>query len=196
MIKIDEKYFEDILHNSLKTSEGCNDLRARGLYISTPKIYKIYRQYNLNQYGVPDIIIVGFTGKNLQITVIELKVVSFDVSHLFQLGRYISGVKHVLKSYNLSNKHVEVKGVLIATEFNDNSDYTWLDQVLDDSIQVYSTKYELNGMFFKKELPFNGWQWTDFKNNFSVLPLIDMYKESLQNLEKEIAKDIEDDLPF
>jgi hypothetical protein len=165
MIKIDEKYFEDILFKSLQTEAGCEKLINKGLMIFHSPHFVLYRQFNLKKYGIPDIIRIAFTGEMIRIKIIELKVTEFNLSHLLQIGRYVSCIKNIISETVFLDKrfesdNVDVSAMLIVAGFDSSNEYTWIDSLLNTNIEVYSTEYGLDGMKFKKVLPAS-WTYTD-----------------------------------
>lgn len=170
-IKISEKHLEDLLYEAIQTEGGCNELYERGLPIFYDDNCIYYRQLNLNEYGIPDIVRLSFCPYKIIIEIIELKVTDFDVAHLLQLGRYLSAAHHIISKAKIKQQRFDIRGMLIVAGFDSRNDYTWLDKTLNNSISIYSTDYHINGMHFKKRLP-QDWIMSNAKTN---LPdLIDM----------------------
>lgn len=188
MIKIDEKHLEDILFNEIKSEGGFTRLSERGLELGNPKHYKVFRQVNLGDYGIPDIVLISFQHRFIQIRVIgryvtgintmleqqiELKVVEFNVDHLFQ--------------YKFSAWRVSVYGTLIVAGYKPNGSH-WLCDFLKD-VSIYTTEYNLNGLSFESQIH-SRWVKTkadhNLHNYFDVMQCREQYKNSYREYLTEV----------
>lgn len=194
MLKIDERHLEDLLFEQMQTTQGIERLHSKGLTaISYQQTFENFRQLNLKEYGIPDIVRVSIEGKRrILVDVIELKVSDFCVDHLLQIGRYVSGVRHIIEESNLAdNLVINVNAVLICSGFDTESNLTWLDRLLTD-ITIYSTDYCIDGIRFRKMLPVNGWHLTE--PPVSIYNYID--PKRMKALYKRAFNNPIDDLPF
>lgn len=197
MIKIDEKHLEDILYELIQTAAGCAKLQEKGLGINYEENSLYYRQLNLKEYGIPDIIRVQVHGYYFAIDVIELKVTEFNIAHLLQLGRYMSGIHHIVGDDTNHNRAYTVNGYLIVGHFDGDNDYAWAARTLNNNIHIYSAAYTIDGMHFTKQLP-GDWRINSAKtgaiNYINTDDLKSVFKRSL--LDKDDVHEPMDDLPY
>lgn len=195
-IKINGETLEDIIFENLQTPEGISNLRQHGFIARDCEHTVILRQFNLSQYGVIDLLCIRFYRYEINIEIIELKVTPFDVAHLFQLGRYITGVKHLMSEMGILSHRYKVEGTLVVAGFDTTKQYVWLDEILGRYITVYDTEYDLEGIKFTIVLPF-GWVKTSFEyvrlvDNDLRKILLAKYRESFRFYLRQPV----DDLPF
>lgn len=171
MLKIDEKHLEDIIFNQMQTKQGTLALQNKGLHISAPTNFKTFRQFKLDDYGIADIIRIGFVNGYIYILIIELKVVDFALDHLTQLGRYMSAAKTIASNHLTKNSwKIEVSGAIICTGFNMNNGCQWLSPLLAN-VGVYTVDYNFNGVEFDQKLPS---PWIKTKVDHSAYNFIDL----------------------
>lgn len=180
MIKIDEKDLEDMIFSSMKSEEGYKKLHNRGLYVYHYDHESVYRQFNLKDYGIADIVRIIYAGRGIHIEVIELKVTEFHIDHLIQLGRYMSAFRNIIgKAYKSLGYKTSISGKLIVAEYK-SSNYNWLSPMLTD-VSIYSTGYDIDGIKFNHEFPCN-WQKTNtdhsLKNYFDMDECLLMHKKA------------------
>jgi hypothetical protein len=194
MIKIDEKHLEDIVFESLETEEGCKKLYERGLGVNYSLNQTHIRQLRLNEYGIPDIVSIRFEGGTIDITITELKVVEFNISHLLQVGRYIAGVNHLLKQAPaLHARKGRVRGVLIVSDYFSDNDYSWISEIMSASISIYKVDYRLDGLYFTRVAPLS-WHLKQFTGDVKNLISQDLIDHYIRSYKSYLATQGNDDL--
>jgi len=148
--------------------EADNDLlQEKGLYVNGIK----KRQLRIGNYRIADIVMFNrtydydFTDNKyipyLEITILELKKEKVGIGAFLQSLKYCKGIKTFfeLKKPNIKFK---MNIVLASKEVDKNGDFIFLtDLISNDSygfinnIDLYSFKYDINGIIFKKECEYN-----------------------------------------
>lgn len=104
-----EKDLEDIIWENISNIET---LQNRGLDLHKECNY--YRQFDLQPYGIPDILGFGYDSISEQYTVhlIELKKEAVGVKALVQAIRYYTGIKNMMQEKGLKHIvfHVDIIG--------------------------------------------------------------------------------------
>lgn len=152
MIKIDEKHLEDIVFSSLQSDAGCKNLYDRGMLFTYPKFFSLFRQFNLKEYGIADIVRFVYGKGTVNIQVIELKVTEFHIDHLIQLGRYMSAFENIAtNSFRNGYNKTTVTGRLIVSDFK-STDLNWITPMLYN-VDLYVATYDIDGLKFKFRFP-------------------------------------------
>lgn len=136
-----EKDLEDILYNSPQ-----KQIRHRGLYFFSYN--KIFRQVNLGNYGISDLITFKRWGIHDNLfTIYELKNKTLDASAFWQLVRYMKGFKHLLTQSNFNIKNYKLRGVMIGRTLDTKSDFCYFPTVCP-SITYVTYDYKVDGINF------------------------------------------------
>lgn len=142
-----EKDLEDIIWNAQSTREGREKLKSRGLNIQG----KVFRQPNLGEYGIPDLVSIVYKNKAAIITIYELKRDEVNVHTLFQSSKYVKGIRILLERFNLNWSSIHV--CLIGKRIDINTDFSFLIDMIPH-VHVYTYNIEIDGLHFKKKYDF------------------------------------------
>lgn len=139
-----EKDMEDHLYNEfqehceISVNSGEDSLPEDSLIsqISTGILDSVKRQVKIGNYGIADIVIKSkiLAGMDVEIncfTIVELKNVTLESTHLIQLIRYMKGFSRL-------SPNAEIYGVLIGTNMG-NGDWVYLLDYVKN-INVYTIK--------------------------------------------------------
>jgi len=144
-------------------------LQEKDLFIDGKK----FRQLRIGNYGIADIVTIDkcydychYQEKNipyLNITVFELKKEKVGISAFLQSLKYCKGIKTYLEdkkprlkfklNISLISKTVDTTGDFIF--LTDLVNYDESDYGVIKAIDFYSFKYDINGIFFKREYGYN-----------------------------------------
>lgn len=152
-MKFLEKELEEIIFNS-----SSEELFKRGIHLDG----KCYRQLKIGNYGVADLVYARKYAHDigepyLHINVCELKKDKAGISAFLQALKYVKGIMCYLDIRGIDYRF---SITLIAPEIDTSSDYIYLTDLIDNdhsetvkllSVDNYSVKYDINGMYFKKE---------------------------------------------
>lgn len=147
-MKFLEKNLEDILFEA--DQEEVRDRGLEDFYYN-----KIYRQFNLGNYGTADLITINYYNwckdqKEFIITVYELKQEIINVNTILQCSRYIQGVKRFIKKYfQISGVQIQVLGVVIGNNYDEKNKVDFLLQSIE-GITGYVYEYKIDGLEFSK----------------------------------------------
>ena len=163
-MKFLEKDLEQIVYEMLCSKEGCIEMCQRGLKISySPHFFKVKKQMNLGDYGIPDLIAVAKDDAEmyrnedsilelyqtpLQINIIELKKEAITIDTLVQVARYAKGVSAYFERYYPSIE-IEITIVLIGKDIR-TSDWVFLIDLIPNLL-VFTYEYSWDGLKFKRE---------------------------------------------
>ena len=152
-MKFLEKELEEIIFNA-----SLEELNEKGLPLSG----KCYRQLNLGNYGIADLVYVkkyyhDIGEPYLCITVCELKKEKAGISAFLQAVRYVKGISRYLYKRGMFNYVFEI--FLIAPEIDTSSDFIYLTDLIANehyctilsSADNYSVQYDVNGISFQRE---------------------------------------------
>ncbi|SDZ81681.1 hypothetical protein SAMN05192529_102105 [Arachidicoccus rhizosphaerae] len=146
-IVIHEKQLEDLIFEDIEETLG-STIELKGLHLNLGYYISAFRQLRFGEYGISDIITIGFEEGSIIVNVIELKIVPFSFDHLSQLARYVKAVKEMINNSPI-RRTVKIYGTLIVEQFPVN-DSLYLPYILSDNIAIYSTEYGLSGVKFSK----------------------------------------------
>lgn len=150
-MKFLEKDLESIIWHAQKTKDVRNKLSQRGLDITG----KMFRQFNLYEYGICDLLTVTKTDKRtFNIRIYELKLGKIDINAIMQVYRYRHGVIDYLSNKNL-DRFLNIELVLIGDCFDSNSNLAFLYNSLYNC-QVYTYSFNIDGIKF--DLETKGWR--------------------------------------
>ncbi|GAB3324700.1 hypothetical protein GCM10027299_22080 [Larkinella ripae] len=161
-MELSEKDLEDTIYNAAITDVGRLFLHQRGLAIEG----KIFRQVNLGEYGIADLVTVHYLGKKkaieagtdrsslkktIAVTVYELKKGALGPSTLTQVHRYMRGVQVLVKAAKKEdqpkiNFQILIGGVLIGDTV-ESIDF-WDLTTSCPGISAYIYKFDYKGLSF------------------------------------------------
>ena len=151
-----EKDLEDIIWEASQEKEGLDKLKERGFPMTGGRMY---RQVNLGNYGILDLVSVRITRISIDITIYELKKNEINISTMLQASRYGTGIREFIenKCYN-QKRFVDINYVLIGKEVDTSSDFVFLYNAVGN-FHIYLYKYSIDGIkFIYSE---KGWRKTD-----------------------------------
>ena len=173
-----EKDLENIIFEAQKTEQGRMKLRERGLCVSG----KFYRQVNLAEYGVVDLLSIN---KNISpypeegyityIEIFELKKDVIKVDALIQIARYKTAINHLFNNFDNINISINLIGLDIDT----SNDFVFLCNLIED-LSIYSYSYDLEGLKFECENQF--WHFTDTPLLDSKIKALDFNLDNIDNI--------------
>lgn len=167
-----ERDLEDIIFNTDQYH-----LRERGLHCL---LYdSIYRQVNLGNYGILDILTIRKDNNNFYVTVYEMKQKQINTNSFLQAVRYVRGLQRMWDIYNLNNHELHLRIVLIGGSIDDKSDFCYISSVLR-SVRFFTYKYDYDGISFESS---NSYKLVDEK--FPKETIISL-KDCIVNLKKTI----------
>ena len=152
-----EKNLEEIIFFASQSEDGRKKLSERGLDING----RMFRQVDLGSYGRIDLLSVELCRSKhsglwiLYLEVYELKRNIINTSALIQGCRYLTGIKELIRYLRGKFKDfddkifLETSLILIGDSFDSQSDFSFLYNELHDNIQVYTFKYDLDGITFE-----------------------------------------------
>ncbi len=135
-----EKDLEELLFSTPKET-----IRERGMH--SFMYDQIFRQVNLGVYGILDLVTIERYSAIMIIKVYELKNKKLNPSAFWQTVRYIKAIKHILSKINLRNHIIEIKGIMVGREIDLSGDFCFLPTIHSD-VEMYTYKYDLNGLYF------------------------------------------------
>lgn len=151
---LSERQLEDMLFEALVKGEY-NMLLNKGLHIDPTQ--KWYRQVNLANYGVADI--VGFSvypaeknRRSITVKIIELKAVGFESRNLGQINRYATGIYRYLESIGTDYEKADIyiEKTLIVKKDSLSQDSKYCLNFLEN-IEVFEFSFDLvNGVYFNR----------------------------------------------
>lgn len=142
-MKFLEKDLEDIIWEAQKTKNGRKDLDERGLFIGG----KIFRQFNLFEYGICDLLeVIKYPGKHLLINIYELKNKEINAKSLIQACRYKKGIAEYCKIH-FPKYYISYGFKLIGSSIDLASDFVHLYNIIENC-EIYTYSYSLNGIKF------------------------------------------------
>lgn len=140
-----EKDLEDIIWEAYQSEDGKYGLFDKGLPISS----KMYRQVNLGDYGILDLMTVSINPNYVRIAIYELKRDIVDISTMAQAARYGTGInKYIEERCNIHNRSISLEFFLIGKTIDRKSDFVFLYSN-SPYFKIYLYKYGLNGIHFK-----------------------------------------------
>lgn len=152
-----EKNLEEIIFFASQSEDGRKKLSERGLDING----RMFRQVDLGSYGRIDLLSVELCRSKytgfwiLYLEVYELKRNIINTSALMQGCRYLTGINELMRYLRGKFKDfddkifLETSLILIGESFDSQSDFSFLYNELHDNIQVYTFKYDLDGITFE-----------------------------------------------
>lgn len=118
-----EKDLEDIIWEAYQSEYGKYELFNKGLSISG----KMYRQVNLGDYGILDLMTVSINPEDVIISIYELKKDIINMSTMAQAARYGTGIsKYIEERCNIHNRPISLQFFLIGKEIECRSDFVFL----------------------------------------------------------------------
>lgn len=135
-----EKDLEDIIWEAQSTREGRKKLKSRGLDIRG----KVFRQFNLGEYGIPDLVSVYYSDRRAIITIYELKKDQINTNTLLQASRYYNAINR-LASNMLDDWRIKV--CLIGRNVELNGNFTFLADMIP-CVSMYTYEINIDGLFF------------------------------------------------
>jgi hypothetical protein len=197
-----EKKLEDMIFNKLQKHQY-DFFESRGIDI--PNMQKWYRQVNLAEYGIADIIGFSLKGtpnmKVLQVVTIELKIVAFEGKNISQVKRYTSAIAHFLKSLDMEDDvHIEYNNIIITSDDDPKSDDVFFLNFNNDcNLSIYFFSYTIEKGISFRRVDSDGLDW--YKNRFTpnstslnmiqsdMLKMYSIYrKQSRKELKERIAQ--------
>ncbi len=184
-----EKEIEDIIYDGIR--ESPEEMKSRGFHL--PENSKVYRQVNLGDYGIADLIVVGKStdekeGNLLDIRIYELKREHVNYADLAQITKYMGGIHFWLESIEeLTDEIIELKiritGYLVAP-----ASKLGLTHWLGDDIQILTVSFSaFTGVKFISES--NYYHYRDCTAKDVKIDISDFLAEiNEKKLEIEIAE--------
>ena len=166
-----EKDLEEIIWETQKTDEGRKLLAERGLDIRG----KMFRQFNLGEYGTCDLLTIEFYDKYPHISVYELKRDLIDVNAVMQVCRYVTAIRRYIK-YKYDSG-CDVTSYLIGKTIQTNNDFVFLCNELNN-IEILLYSIDINGLKFVPSVS-GGWQMVgenELKGISIIIPFCDLRK--------------------
>ncbi|MPR36578.1 hypothetical protein [Salmonirosea aquatica] len=140
-----EKDLEDMIFRS-----DADLVRKKGL--SSYRHDKVFRQFNLGAYGIPDMVGITTYMHNQKmcysITVYELKKGAIDADALAQCSRYVSGLISYLKRIGIKYPP-SIQMVLIGDSIDLKSNFIYSAQS-NYELHLYTYSFGINGLAFKE----------------------------------------------
>ena len=144
-----EKDLENLL---LEANDELLDERGLCTELGVNKRNQVY----LGNYGTCDIIgwrrwsedVYGKIYQGLDITIVELKKDLIDIDAILQVIRYTKGVEQYLKKRKIKDRY-KIKPVLIGKRVDLETNACYLFDYIKN-LDVYTYKYEINGIYFKE----------------------------------------------
>lgn len=138
-----EEEIEEMIWKASQTEEGKEILAERGLVIDG----KMFRQLNLNPYGIADIITIEWPleFERAVVTVYELKRGMIDEETLMQAAKYVTALQHFLDDYD-----VEFEMCLIGKNIQTKGDFVLLYNLIS-KVRIYTYTFGLEGVTFHLE---------------------------------------------
>lgn len=162
-MQLSEKEVENLIFDDLQKSNG-EDLRMLGYknqamafsdYHKKPLSVRWFRQFNIDPYGIIDI--VGFWKYRgyLHADLIELKACPLTLDHFEQINRYKTGLQ-VFASQTFDDSYFEISTTLIGTGI-ENCHYTHNFS----TVRIIEYTYGLRGLTFKDHGEHGNWTRTN-----------------------------------
>lgn len=136
-----EKDLETILYETPQEL-----VRDRGLGIFNYD--QIFRQVQIGNYGIADIITVSTTSKWSNIMIYELKNKLVNTAAFWQLIRYMRGIEWFIEQGNLRERF-SVYGVLVGRDMDMTGELCYIPEVTNN-IKIYTYDYKMTGMNFSR----------------------------------------------
>jgi hypothetical protein len=146
-MKFLEKDLEEIIYTADKAELGKKGLDITG---------KIFRQLNIGNYGISDLIEVNRYGQTLCITIYELKKEVVNVSTFLQAVRYAKGVSRYL-TIRKPLMDIEIRICLIGKKLDLQSSFSFLESIIPMELTegrfltIKTYDYSINGITFTDE---------------------------------------------
>lgn len=139
-----EKDLEQIIYEA-----DTIELNKRGLSIKG----KLFRQKKIGNYGIADLISVKRSGRDLEITVFELKKEKIGIYAFLQAIEYAKGIENYLNTRGIN---CYMKITLIGKNIDRESTFIYLESLLfnkegDWFLELYTYHYGLDGLTFKAQ---------------------------------------------
>lgn len=138
-------------------------ISSRGLDHFCGKWQQEFRQLNLGDYGIADIVTFNFETeeKNLLVQVYELKQETVNTGTLLQALGYCKGVNEIIKAskYLEPEWTIEFEIILIGSKIDNKSSFCYLPDFLTN-VFLYTYRYDYDGIYFSMQ---NGYRVTNGK---------------------------------
>jgi len=144
---------KDLEYLLLEANDELLDERGLCTELGANKRNQVY----LGNYGTCDIIgwrrwsedVYGKIYQGLDITIVELKKDLIDIDAILQVIRYTKGVEQYLKKRKIKDRY-KINSVLIGKRVDLKSSACYLFDYIEN-LEVYTYKYEINGIYFNQE---------------------------------------------
>jgi hypothetical protein len=165
-----EKDLEDMIYDACKSKEGMQFLNERGLPISG----KVYRQVNIGNYGIADLITVTYShrywnevflentirARHFFIDIYELKRDKVGIAALLQVCRYRVGLEYLfLRRFKNIQTTFEVRLHLIGSGVETGTDFLYLTEQVQ-ALHLHTYRFQFDGLHFES-VSTSGWSQND-----------------------------------